>query len=320
MHEGVGTLYSMSPQVLQGVYTSQADLWSAGVMIYMLLSSHRPFYSKKRKVMIDKIMRCDYSFGKSYWEPVSDEAKDMIDKLLVMDPKKRMDATEALKHIWLSKEFKLSDRKPDQTTADAVQDNLMHYKDVHALKKIALNVIAHKSSTDDILQLRKCFDQYDTANNGIISYEEFMAAIHEKNYPEEQVKEIFNSLDVNKNGVIMYTEFIAATLEAQGHIEEERVAEAFDRLDSDDSGFISKKNLTEFLGSQASSQDIQDLINEIDGDGDGEISYVEFLSLFQKNRTHFLGDMSAESTRTVGEGTLVGLDAKIPGGKFDSGV
>lgn len=64
----------------------------------------------------------------------------MISNLLVMDPKKRMDATKALKHVWLSKEFKLSDRKPDQTTADAVKDNLMNYKDVHALKKIALNV------------------------------------------------------------------------------------------------------------------------------------------------------------------------------------
>jgi calcium-dependent protein kinase len=60
MHEGVGTLYSMSPQVLQGVYGSQADLWSCGVIIYMLLSSHRPFYSKKRKIMIDKIMRCEF--------------------------------------------------------------------------------------------------------------------------------------------------------------------------------------------------------------------------------------------------------------------
>jgi serine/threonine protein kinase len=82
----------------------------------------------------------NYNFNKDYWEPISDEAKDMINNLLVMDPKKRMDATQALKHKWLSKEFKLSDRKPDQTTADAVQDNLMTYKDTHALKKIALNV------------------------------------------------------------------------------------------------------------------------------------------------------------------------------------
>jgi calcium-dependent protein kinase len=140
MHEGVGTLYSMSPQVLQGVYTSQADLWSCGVITYMLLSSHRPFYHKRRKVMIDRIMRVEYSFDKDYWKPVSNEAKKFIDRLLVMDPKNRMDAGEALHHIWLSKEFPLSDRVPDQSTADAVQENLIHYKDTSELKKIALNV------------------------------------------------------------------------------------------------------------------------------------------------------------------------------------
>lgn len=140
MHEGVGTLYSMSPQVLQGVYTSQADLWSCGVITYMLLSSHRPFYHKRRKVMIDRIMRADYTFEKDYWKPISDEAKEYISKLLVMDPKERMNAGEALEHIWLSKEFPLSDRVPDQSTADAVQENLIHYKDTSQLKKIALNV------------------------------------------------------------------------------------------------------------------------------------------------------------------------------------
>jgi hypothetical protein len=55
-----------------------------------------------------------------------------------------MDATKSLKHTWLSKEFKLSDRKPDQTTADAVQDNLINYKEVHVLKKLALAVSLYK--------------------------------------------------------------------------------------------------------------------------------------------------------------------------------
>ena len=68
----------------------------------------------------------------------------------------------------------------------------------------------------------------------------------------------------------MYTEFIAASLEAQGHIEEERVAEAFDRLDSDDSGFISKENLAEFLGKEKHSPEIDAIIKDIDGDGDGQ--------------------------------------------------
>ncbi len=146
MYEGVGTLYSMSPQVLQGIYTSQADLWSCGVIAYMLLSSHRPFYHKRRAVMIDRIMRVDYSFEKEYWDAISDEAKNFIDQLLVLDPKKRMDAGEALKHTWLSKEFSLSDRVPDQSTAYAVQGNLVQYKEASQLKKIALNV---RDSTPD---------------------------------------------------------------------------------------------------------------------------------------------------------------------------
>lgn len=90
--------------------------------------------------MIDRIMRVDYDFLKDYWNPVSDEAKDFINNLLVLDPKRRMDAGEALKHIWLSKEFPLSDRVPDQNTADAVHGNLIQYRDTSQLKKIALNV------------------------------------------------------------------------------------------------------------------------------------------------------------------------------------
>jgi calcium-dependent protein kinase len=154
MHEGVGTLYSMSPQVLQGVYTSQADMWSCGVIIYMVLSSHRPFYHKRRKVMIDRIMRVQYNFDKDYWKPVSDEAKDMINNLLVLDPKQRMDAAKALNHKWLSKEFKLSDRMAAQETKDLVEDSLLVYKDTSQLKKIALNVSSSMLERD--VELRKC--------------------------------------------------------------------------------------------------------------------------------------------------------------------
>ena len=141
-----GTLYSMSPQVLQGVYTSNADLWSCGVITYMLLSSHRPFYHKQRDIMIDRIMRADYSFEKAYWEPISSEAKDYIDKLLVLDPMQRMDAGQALEHVWLSKETHLLDTVPDPLTSEVVKENLINYKNTSQLTKIALNVIAHKVS------------------------------------------------------------------------------------------------------------------------------------------------------------------------------
>jgi serine/threonine protein kinase len=275
MHEGVGTLYSMAPQVLQGVYTSQADMWSCGVITYMLLSSHRPFYNKKRKFMIDRIMRCDYTFEKDYWIPVSEEAKDFIRQLLVLDPKVRYNAAQALKHEWLSKEFKQSDRAPTASFQSAVADNLLVYRETAELKKIALNVIAHRSSTDEILELRKAFDYFDTANNGVISFEEFKEALKDKcNYSEKDIKEMFDSVDVNHNGHIMYTEFIAATLEAHGFVEEERIAEAFDRLDTDNSGFISKENLLDFLGEDATMRDVEGLMKDADIDNDGQSKFL----------------------------------------------
>lgn len=335
MKEGVGTLYSMAPQVLQGVYTSQADMWSVGVIVYMLLSSHRPFYSKKRPVMIDKIMRCDYNFRKDYWKPVSDEAKDFINKLLVMDPSIRYKAQQAQAHAWMNKEFKLEDRAPTETLTAKVNDMLSAYKNNAPLKKLALNVIAKKSTTDEIINLRKAFDIFDTANNGVISLEEFKAALKDKcSYTEEEILEMFDSIDINQNGHIMYTEFIAATLEAQGGIDEDRIAEAFERLDVDNSGFISKENLMDFLADTgATDKEIQMIIEGSDTqEQDGQISYEEFLEMFHMedddqqrrlvkglpstlNLSSNLSLDEAEETKTEG---LLGIDAVIPGGKHDT--
>jgi calcium-dependent protein kinase len=140
MHEGVGTLYTMAPQVLQGVYTSQADLWSAGVVIYMVLSSMTPFAQKRRRDLIDKIMRADYTMEGSIWDGISEEAKGMVNSLLQLDPSVRLNATRALAHKWLSKDFGHSDRTPDEKVAERVSESFLTYKNSSELKKIALNV------------------------------------------------------------------------------------------------------------------------------------------------------------------------------------
>lgn len=334
MKEGVGTLYSMAPQVLQGVYTSQADMWSVGVITYMLLSSHRPFYSKKRAVMIDKIMRCDYNFTKDYWQPISDEAKDFISKLLVMDPRVRYNAAEAQGHEWMSKEYNIEDRAPTESLTGRVNEILSAYKNNVPLKKLALNVIAKKSTTDEIINLRKAFDMFDTANNGVISSEEFKVALTDKcSYSEAEIEEMFNSIDINQNGHIMYTEFIAATLEAQGQLNEDRIAEAFDRLDVDNSGYISKANMLDFLADTgATEQEIEQIIEGADTEEkDGQVSYDEFLAMFrmqdQDRNSSLLSGFSAfdlsrglslDDAEETKSGNLVGVDAVIPGGKYDS--
>lgn len=321
MNDRVGTIYTMSPQVLQGIYTSQADVWAVGVVSFMLLSASKPFKHAKRRRLIDQIMRCAYKMDAPIWEHVSDDSKDFVKQMLVVDPKKRLTATSALEHPWIVGREKLSHEIPSLDVLNAVSDNLLAYKESSHLKKLALNVIAHRSTSDEIAHLRKAFEAFDAEHNGTIDFEEFKAALEKSNFSEEDLQEIFESIDVNKNGRIMYTEFLAATMEAHGHIEERRIAEAFDRLDSDDSGFISKANIKEILGKDYTQEAFEEIMESADTDGDGKISYPEFLALFRKQQSKLageVGNMDADDSSSKPEITLMGLDAKIPGGRYDS--
>ena len=90
---------------------------------------------------------------------------------------------------------------------------------------------------------------------------------------------LFDAVDLDGTGFIRYTEFLASTIEAQGAISEERLAEAFDRLDSDDSGFISAENLREILGNDFPKEEIDAIIKE--ASNNGSISYSDFLALWE---------------------------------------
>jgi EF-hand domain pair len=102
--------------------------------------------------------------------------------------------------------------------------------------------------------------------------------------------------DLDGTGQIRYTEFLAATIEAQGAISEERLAEAFDRLDSDDSGYISVQNLSEMLGKEYPKAEIEAIIKEAASDNDGQISYAEFLALWEVRTEQERGDVIKEIT------------------------
>jgi len=285
MTAGVGTIYTIAPEVLLGSYTSMVDLWSIGVMAYMLLSSSKPFHEKRRSRMIAKIKQGTFSFYASTWDHLSQESKDFVSALIVVDPKTRLDGGQALNHKWLSDEFPLSERIPDEEFLGSVQESIASYADVGEFKKMALMVIAHKSSSAEIVELRKAFDAYDTTNDGVISFTEFKTAMSSSdNYTEKDIEQIFQNLDTGKDGQIYYTEFLAATLEAHGRIVEETLADAFDRMDCDDTGYISDQNLRDFLGTDATTEKVEKLMAEVDLDGDGKISFDEFVTSFRNSQ------------------------------------
>lgn len=141
--EGVGTIYSMAPEVLTGKYTQQADMWSVGVIAFMLLSSQMPFYGRKRQHIVELILKGQYEFRGRRWKRVSPQAKQFVEELLVLDPKERATAHEAMGSTWLHRRLNsaltLRDAQADEE--EKIQQSIVRYSGYSRLKKMALNVV-----------------------------------------------------------------------------------------------------------------------------------------------------------------------------------
>jgi len=98
-----GTPDYAAPEVLSstGSYSNAVDMWSVGVITYVLLCGYPPFYAKEQRELFTQILNADYEFPEEDWDSVSEDAHDFIRRLLVVDPNQRMTATEALHHPWL---------------------------------------------------------------------------------------------------------------------------------------------------------------------------------------------------------------------------
>ncbi|XP_051149762.1 calcium-dependent protein kinase 11-like isoform X2 [Andrographis paniculata] len=168
LSEVVGSPYYVAPEVLHKHYGPEADVWSAGVILYILLSGVPPFWAETDNGIFKQILNGKVDLVSEPWPQISDSAKDLVRKMLERDPKKRISAHQVLCHPWIVDD----NVAPDKPLGSAVLSRLKQFSAMNKLKKMALRVIAERLSEEEIGGLRQLFKMIDTDNSGTITFEE----------------------------------------------------------------------------------------------------------------------------------------------------
>ncbi|CDP07348.1 unnamed protein product [Coffea canephora] len=281
----VGSAYYVAPEILKRNYGKEADVWSAGVILYILLSGFPPFSAENDKAIFNEILVGRLDFQSSPWPSISSGAKDLVRKMLTMDPRKRITAAGALEHPWLKEGGEASDTPIDSV----VQIRMKQFRAMNKLKKLALKVIAENLSEEEIKGLRQMFNNMDTDRSGTITYEELKTGLSRlgSKLSEEEIQELMEAADVDKNGTIDYIEFITATMHRHRLEKEDHLFKAFQHFDEDGSGFITRDELRHAMAKYGMGDEatIDEIINDVDIDKDGRINYEEFVTMMRKGTT-----------------------------------
>eukprot|EP00611_Tribonema_gayanum_P032453 TRINITY_DN9704_c0_g2_i1.p2 TRINITY_DN9704_c0_g2~~TRINITY_DN9704_c0_g2_i1.p2 ORF type:complete len:216 (+),score=76.03 TRINITY_DN9704_c0_g2_i1:962-1609(+) len=188
----------MAPEVLADqMYNQACDLWSVGVVLYMMLFDKMPFAPKRScKEMADKIRTVKMADKIKKYTNISAKAKELVCRLMELDANKRITASQALLHkymVW-ARDGAKSNRSTD---GKDIMCSLQRYSSYGKMRRAALMVVAHQCSPEQIRDLRDVFTSYDTAEDGTITALELQQALLQHGMSAQQIGEIFSGVDMD---------------------------------------------------------------------------------------------------------------------------
>mmetsp|Transcript_549 Transcript_549/g.609 ORF Transcript_549/g.609 Transcript_549/m.609 type:complete len:265 (+) Transcript_549:555-1349(+) len=226
--EKFGTPYYIAPEVLKQNYDYKCDIWSAGVILFILLSGYPPFNASSDEKIVEKVAEGKYSMEEDEWSLISEEAKDLVRKMLTMNPRERISAQDALKHPWIVAK---SAQEIDKNISERTLTNLRNFKGASKLKQAALAFIAsHLTKDAEKKDSDRIFNLLDTDGNGELTKEKIYQGYVKffgQSISREQVDKMFDKVDIDGSGAIDYTEFVMATMNEKKLITKDRLRMAF---------------------------------------------------------------------------------------------
>ena len=289
----VGSSYYIAPEVLKKNYDEKCDIWSCGVILYILLSARPPFAGESDKEIMENVSLGKYDLQSSPFDKISKNCKDLIQKLLIMDPKRRYSAQDALNHTWFKdhKSKEKFNQIKDENTLKKLLANLKAYKRDSIIQETALAYLVHNfPQMKDVVNACKLFNQIDINGDGKINKQELLKGLQNKmNSPnlEQDVEQIYKNIDMDNNGYIEYEEFVRAAVSKEKFISENVLRYAFRYFDKDNSGEITFDEIEEVFKESVSDKEkvhdsLKKIISEVDTNGDGVIDFNEFAAIMKK--------------------------------------
>nr|GEU75532.1 calcium-dependent protein kinase 19-like [Tanacetum cinerariifolium] len=280
--EKVGTAFYVAPEVLRRQsYGKEVDIWSAGVILYMLLTGAPPFYGDKESEIFDAVLKAEPDMVSYPWPLISENAKNLVKSMLSVHPKNRPTAAAVLNDQWL-KENGVATENPIE---DAFLVKMKHFRAMSKFKRLALTVMMESIPREELEGLRAMFQNFDTDGNKVISRDELKKSFLKlgSDLKQEDIDMIVNNADTDRDGSISYNEFITAMMNARREHKEEHLLEAFKSFDKDGNGLISKDELKLALEKHKMGDEatINDIISEFDANDVGEITYEEFCDMIR---------------------------------------
>lgn len=277
MSTRAGTPFFMAPEVLEQNYSNACDMWSCGVILYVMLCGYPPFDGDTEEEIFLAIQNGTFDFNDEVWDHVSDEAKHLILNLLTPE-QNRLSIKEVIEHPWLANLNAGEKLKSESLGANQIK-RLKHFQKAKNFKKAVLTFIASRVADSDVQKEMDSFKRLDKNKDGYITMIELKEAM-QKHHTEKEIEEILKSCDTDKNGAINYTEFIAASLDSIIVNNISKIEKAFKLFDRNGDGSINAKELEEVLtgeGIQVIDKNIfKDILKECDLNEDGKVDFEEF--------------------------------------------
>ncbi|CAG9319489.1 unnamed protein product [Blepharisma stoltei] len=278
LHTMVGTPYYVAPEVLKGNYGKECDVWSLGVIMYFMLSGAHPFRSNDVKALFQKIVKCEYNFDDDRWKLVSKQAKNLIQKMLVLNPQHRISVKNAINHHWF---IYLGQHNQSQHIKLEIFNSIKRFKAPSKLWQESMKVLVRDLSEEQIADLQAAFQDIDRSKTGFITADDIADAMRRNGYffASEEIASLIEQIDYIGNGKLNYTQFLIAAMDRKRLLDEESMWNTFKYFDVNSNGYIQVEELKfalEKAGCFISDLDMVDILNEFQLKAGNGMDFGEF--------------------------------------------